>query len=699
MIRVATDVGGTFTDLACYDEVSNELVIAKASTTLDIATGVADSVRKAEIDVAAMDYFIHGSTVAINTVIERKGVRTGLLTTQGFRDVLEIARGNIINSFDLMFATAEPLARRRHRLEVEERILADGSVAIALDEGSVERALRKLIDDGVEGIAVCLLHAYANPEHEHAVKEIIARQCGDSVFASISSDLLREYREFERTSTAVLNAYVGPRVSAYLSRMESWLADAGFRGNAMIMQSNGGTMTFDVAKLQPVRTMESGPVGGTVAAADIAGRLGYKNAVAFDMGGTTAKVSIVRDGNLEIADGYWIGGEEVGYPLQLPVVDVVEIGAGGGSIARVDELGGLKVGPTSAGASPGPACYDRGGDAPTVTDANLMLGRLNSSYFLGGELPLCRAKAEESVTRHIAEPLNLDPMRAAFGIVKIADTHMAHAVRLMTVQKGHDPRDFVLVAYGGAGPAHAVSVARELAIGTVVIPNNPGILSSLGMLLTDAKEEFILSRVEKLAELDQEAFEKLFRNMEENGLARMKAAGFREDKIIIRRGADMRYTGQEFTLRLALTEAVASERFKPDLSQRFIELHELRYGHAFEKAVPEIVSLRVEVIGQLPKPKIRSPVRRGASVKETKPTPRPVYFEGVGFVPCDVYLRESLATGMTIDGPAIVEEMASTTLIHPGDVLRVDDEGNLIIELAPKSAWKDDAAGVTAESR
>jgi N-methylhydantoinase A len=685
MMRVATDVGGTFTDLAAYDEVSNELVIAKASTTMDIATGVADSLDKAKIKASAADYFIHGSTVAINTVIERKGVRTGLLTTQGFRDVLEIARGNIINSFDLMFTTAEPLVPRRHRLEIKERMLADGSIERTLDEESVVKALHELTDDGVEAVAVCLIHAYANPEHEQAVKEIITRQCGNAVFATISSDLLREYREFERTSTAVLNAYVGPRVSAYLSRMESYLADGGFKGNAMIMQSNGGTMTFGVAKLQPVRTMESGPVGGTVAAANIATKLGYKNVVAFDMGGTTAKVSIVRDGKLDIADGYWIGGEELGYPLQLPVVDVVEIGAGGGSIARIDDLGGLKVGPTSAGAVPGPACYDRGGTSPTVTDANLMLGRLNPTYFLGGELSLSVDKSKAAITRDIAEPLKLEPMRAAFGIVKIADTHMAHAVRLMTVEKGHDPRDFVLFAYGGAGPGHAVSVARELSIGTVVIPNHPGILSAIGMLLTDAKEEFLLSRVSKLADIDGETYEGLFVDMERNGIARMKEAGFNDDKIVTRRAVDMRYTGQEFTLRLDLPEKVTAKDFKTNLAQRFTEMHELRYGHAFDKAVPEIVCLRVEVIGQLPKPKIRSTVNGKSGSPKAKQESRPVYFENVGSVSCGVYHREDLSAGMTINGPAVVEEMASTTLIHPGDVARVDDDGNLIITLAPKA--------------
>jgi N-methylhydantoinase A len=684
MMRVATDVGGTFTDLAAYDEASNAIVIAKASTTPDIASGVADSLDKAHLKPAEADQFIHGSTVAINTVIERNGARTGLLTTKGFRDVLEIARGNIINSFDLLFETPEPLVPRRYRLELGERMLADGTVERPLDRTSVSTALRELTEQGVEAIAVCLLHAYANPAHEQAVKGMIDHQCGNSIFASISSDILREYREFERTSTAVLNAYVGPRVSAYIDRMHRYLMDGGFRGNAMIMQSNGGTMTFGMAKVQPVRTMESGPVGGTVAAADIARKLGYKNVVAFDMGGTTAKVSIVREGNLDIADGYWIGGEEAGYPLQLPVVDVVEIGAGGGSIARIDDIGALKVGPISAGAVPGPACYSRGGSSPTVTDADLVLGRLNPQYFLGGEISLSVEKAREAIERNIATPLRMDTIRAAFGIVKIADTHMAHAVRLMTVQKGHDPRDFALVAYGGAGPGHAVSVARELAIGTVVVPNYPGILSAVGMLLTDAKEEFLLSRVCKLEDAVPDVLDELFGEMESNGFRRMTESGFRPESIVARRAVDMRYTGQEFTLRLPVPEKTTVRDFKTSLARRFTELHEIRYGHAFDKAVPEIVCLRVEVLGKLPKPDVHGVANGRGNGKSDPAGQRQVYFENTGFVGCAVYRRDRLRPGAAFSGPAVIEEMASTTVIHPGDNIRVDSDSNLIVSLAPK---------------
>lgn len=673
--RVATDVGGTFTDLAAFDPATNALTISKASTTTDITGGVASAVGKAKLDVSALDYFVHGSTIAINTVIERKGALTGLLSTEGFRDVLEIARGNIINAFDLMFVTPEPLVPRKRRLEIAERMLADGSVARTIDLDRAREALRALESSGVEAIAVCLLHSYANPEHERILKELIAAETTRPLFISISSEIVREYREFERTSTAVLNAYVGPRVSGYLDGIQRYLASGKFGGNAMIMQSGGGTMTLEFARQQPVRMMESGPVGGVVAAAHVAAQAGYENVVAFDMGGTTAKVSLVRNGQIEIAEGYWIDGEEHGYPLQLPVVDVVEIGAGGGSIARIDELGALKIGPDSAGAVPGPAAYGKGGAAPTVTDANLVLGRLNAAYFLGGEISLSVELAKEAIRGAIAAPLGLELLRAAFGIVKIADTYMAQAVRQMTVQKGHDPRDFALFAYGGGGPGHAVSIARELGIETVVIPPHPGIFSAIGMLLSDAKESFKLSRITRVAGAKREAFEGHYAAMEEEGRARMRAAGFADAEIRSVRSIEMRYVGQEFTLRLPFSEAGLAD-VAADLERRFANLHELRYGHAFDGKPTEAVAMHVEVYGGLPKPKLTlPPAHKNGAARQA----RQVYFEERGLVECPIHRREILGPGARIEGPAIVEETASTTLVHPGDLLTVDASSNLVI--------------------
>ena len=676
--RVATDVGGTFTDLAAFDSETNELLISKCSTTLDVIGGVSDTIVKAKLDIAAIDYFVHGSTVAINTVIERKGARTGLLSTSGFRDTLEIARGNIINSFDLLFSSAEPLVPRKRRLEVQERMLADGSVLHPLDIDAAIEALHRLEAEGVDAIAVCLLHSYANPQHERQLKDVLAAHATHPLFVTISSDIVREYREFERSSTAVLNAYVGPRVSRYLDGIRDHLTAGGFHGNAMIMQSGGGTMAIELARRQPVRMMESGPVGGAVAAAHVAARAGYQNVVAFDMGGTTAKVSIVRNGEIDIAEGYWIDGEEHGYPLQLPVVDVVEIGAGGGSIAHIDDLGALKIGPQSAGAVPGPVAYGKGGTQPTVTDANVVLGRLNPAYFLGGEIALSVQSSEDAIRRVIAEPLDLDVPRAAFGIVKIADTYMAQAVRQMTVQKGHDPRDFVLFAYGGGGPGHAVSIARELGIGTVVVPPYPGIFSAVGMLLSDAKESFKLSRICRLSDATPETLDGLFADMQREGADRMRAAGFDDADISSTRAVDMRYSGQEFTLRLPFLNTPPDEDTIGSLARRFAELHALRYGHAFDNMPTEVVALIVEVFGRLVKPVVKlppSPAPAGASQS------RRVFFEDDGYIDCRVCRREDLVIGTPVDGPIVIEEAASTTLIHPGDRVCVDSESNMVITI------------------
>ena len=690
MLRVATDVGGTFTDFVAFDAASGTLVAAKASTSVDIIAGIVECFRKSGTEVAKLAHFVHGSTVAINTVVERKGARTGLLATEGFRHVLDLGRGNIPNSFDLMFETPRPLVPAHLRRAVRERMLSDGTVMTALDEKQALVAIKELADAGLEAIAICLLHSYANTAHEQTLKKLAAHS-HPQLYVTASSDIIRQYREYERTSTTVLNAYVGPKVGAYLRELDGFLRNEKFHGTSMIMQSNGGTMTIEAARAQPVRMMESGPVGGTMAAAYIGKQLGYANVVAFDMGGTTAKVSMVKEGEIEVADGYFIGGEEVGYPLQLPVVDIIEIGAGGGSIAHLDEAGALKIGPASAGAVPGPVCYGRGGAQPTVTDADLVLGRLNPDYFLGGEIVLHKNEALRAIEEHVGSPLGLDGVNAARGIVKLADISMAHAVQSMTVQRGYDPRESVMVAYGGAGPLHAVAIARELRINTVVIPPYCGIFSAVGMLLADAKDEYVLSHIQLFNAAAAPELSRLFAAMEETGSPVMMRAGFTASSIVMKRALEMRYIGQEFSLLIDCPSQAFSLTAMQEIRDRFNAVYAARYGHAFPDLLPEVASLRLHVYGVLAKPDLNL---RGEAKSATDAQPREhrrVYFDEAGFVDCAVYRRPALPVNMLLSGPIVIEEHSSTTIVSPLDTVMADEYGNLIIKVGSGSAKTEDA--------
>lgn len=680
MIRIATDVGGTFTDLVAFDEETKRLTATKASTSLDISKGLVESIEKAGLALKNVDFFLHGSTIGINTVMERKGSKVALLTTKGFEDIIEIGRGNIPNSFDLLFSTPEPLVPRSLRMGVRERTLYTGEIRESLDTVDAREKIQSLLEQGVGAIAVCLLHSYANPAHELLLEKIV-HQLDPSCFVSVSSRILRQYREYERSSTAVLNAYVGPKVTVYLDSLKSYLSRSGFYGTSLIMQSNGGTMPIDVAKDQPCRTMESGPVGGTIGASYLAKSLGFENAIAFDMGGTTAKVSTIQKGEVTLAEGYYVGGYQNGFPLQLPVVDILEVGSGGGSIAYVDGTGALKVGPISAGAVPGPACYRQGNLRPTVTDADLVLGRLNPNYFLGGQINLGRKEAEQAIESAVASVLGMDLIRAADGIVKLADTNMANAVGVMTVERGYDPREFALVAYGGAGPCHAVSVAKELGIKKVVIPKLPGNFSAFGMLFADVKHEYVLSHVEALGEAELEELESIFADLEREGLEAIKKEGFRERDILIKRSVEMRYVGQEFTLVVPVPDRPLLETSKATVKNQFDSLYDIRYGHSFPATGGEIVSLRLEVYGLLPKPDIDRMSLSESEKREASMGEREVYFVDSGFMRCKIYRRGLLNAGKGINGPAVIEEPASTTVVHPGDRVVADASGNLIIDI------------------
>ena len=523
---VGIDIGGTFTDLVGY--VDGKIVTSKTSTVpADPTQGIARSLELANCDPNDLNEILHGSTIAINTVLERKGARTALITTTGFRDVYAIGRSNRIQAFNLFFKRPQPLVPRSLTFEIPERVLASGEVMQELDEKAVAGIISEIEAAGVESVAVCLLHSWANPSHERRVGDMLRKALPD-IFVTLSHEILREYREYERSSTTALNAFVGPRVGGYLKRLETYLRFGAFGGKIHIMRSNGGVMSIGQAQEQPVSMMESGPVAGMIGAGRLARMLGLKRCIGFDMGGTTAKSSLITDGAPAIETGYVIGEEADGQPMQLPVVNIVEVGAGGGSIAWVDNAGGLHVGPQSVGADPGPACYGKGADLPVVTDADLILGRINPQRFLNGGMPLDKSASERAMLNKVGNGLGLNAVEAALGVAKIADTSMSLSVRAVSIHKGIDPRDTAMIAFGGAGPLHAIAIAREIYIPLVIIPKLPGTFSALGMLMASWRQDFVQTFIGRVGELTEEAVEKVYAELVASGHEQMKRDGISE---------------------------------------------------------------------------------------------------------------------------------------------------------------------------
>ena len=672
MIAVAIDIGGTFTDLVGFDDKAGRFVDAKSlSTPHDLVQGIIDCLHKSGLTAGTIDELIHGSTIAINTLIERTGAKTALIVTNGTRDVYIIGRGNRPEAYNLLFHRHRPLVPRQLTREVVERVLASGAVETPLNRESVEQVARALKAEGVDAVAVCFLHSYINPDHERAAGEIIRAALPDA-YLSLSHEILREYREFERTSTTVVNAYIGRRVGGYVRVLKSKLEGIGFRGNLSIMRSNGGVMTPEVAQERPVAMMESGPVGGIIASARIGEKLGYGNVISFDMGGTTAKASLIRDGEPTMAPGYYVGGYASGHPVMVPMIDVVEIGAGGGSIAWRDEIGALKVGPQSAGADPGPICYRGGGTAPTITDANVVLGRLDPNNFLGGTMKLDADGAKKGVEETIAKPLGMNAAQAAQAVIDIAVNKMSLVVREVSVEKGYDPRDFVMVASGGAGPLHVLAIARELHIPTVIVPLFPSHFSALGMLLADERHDLIRTHYSDLAGVD---FGKLIDVHDE--MVTEARAGLRHTKGAEQQvHLDLRYTGQEFTLPVPVTMAQLKKGDHRTIRATFDKMYEQRYAHHSPEESVEMVNIRLAVIGK--RPKLTFPKRRGGKAPPARR--RPVYLGNAAKpVSCPVYARDTLPAGMRIPGPALIEEHGTTTVLYPGDQCRVAPSGELII--------------------
>ncbi|MGE0747101.1 MAG: hydantoinase/oxoprolinase family protein [Rhodospirillales bacterium] len=681
MSSVGVDIGGTFTDLVGWRD--GRLVLAKTSTTpADPTLGVATSLHEGRCDVAAIDEFLHGSTIAINTVLERKGAATALITTAGFRDVYAIGRGNRIEAFNLFFHRPKPLIPRERCLEVRERMSAAGAVLTPLDEAAVRALGARLVADGVESVAVCFLHAWANPAHEAAAGRILRAEF-PQLFVTLSHEILRAFREYERTSTTALNAYVGPRVGAYLDRLQAFLRQSAFRGPIRLMRSNGGAMSIGHALAQPVAMMESGPVAGMIGAGRIAALFGLNQAIGFDMGGTTAKASLMIDGAPAIEEGYYIGGAASGQPMQLPVVDIVEVGAGGGSIAWRDGAGSLHVGPHSAGADPGPACYGKGGADPVVTDADLLLGRLNGARFLGGGMALDPARAEAAVREAVAGPLRMSVPEAALGIVRIADAAMALAVRAVSVNKGVDPRDAAMIAFGGAGPLHAVALAKEIFIPTVVVPKLPGNFSAFGMLLAPWRQDFVRTLIGALGALDRPRLEAAFAELRDAGERQLADDGIASAQARFEFAADLRYRGQEHAIAVPVAAPADLTHADGPVRQAFDRLHDQRYGHAEAAERIEMVNLRLTVTADRADAALLAFIEAPYVPEDARPEERRavVFDDPARPVEARVLWRPGLAPGFTVEGPAVIEERNSTTLVHPGDVLRVSPHGHLVIDV------------------
>ncbi len=676
--RLGIDVGGTFTDLVLFSEETGSLVVEKVpSVPSDPSEGIMDGIGKilaaAGAAPSAVAYVAHGTTVATNTLLQRDGARTALITTQGFRDLLEIARQRRPSLYDLHAPKPRVLVRRKLRREVPERVMADGSVRVPLDLAAVDRVLDALAAEDIEALAVCFLYSFLYPGHERLVVER-ARERLPRVAVSASSEVLPELREFERLSTTVANAYLLPRLGGYVRAFHQRVAQAGITCTPYLNQSNGGTISIDEAALAPVRTVLSGPSAGVMGAVWLAGHLDLSSLVTFDMGGTSTDVSLVRDGRPTLT----FEREIDGIPLRVPGLDIHTIGAGGGSIAWCDSGGALLVGPESAGAHPGPACYSRGGSAATVTDANLLLGRLSPEGLLGGTMRLDIGTASRAIER-LGAALGLSPVDTARGIVAVVNANMAGAIRLVTVERGVDPTGLALLAFGGAGPLHAGILARELGLRTIVVPPSPGLLCALGLLVEDLRTDAVRTCVSRLDVDSLERLDKLFTEMEAKALGWLERERVHADRRSLERWLDMRYAGQNYELLVPVPEEVWTTRRVEPLRERFLAQHEAAYGYAASDEPIQVINARLVARGRPDPPALPRSPRATSGVATALTTRRPVCFETGGFVDCPVYDRRRLGAGHLITGPAIIEQFDSTTLLHPGHRAEVDELGFLLI--------------------
>ena len=678
-MRVATDIGGTFTDLVYIDE-QGKVGVAKSHTTPpNFENGVLNVIEVSGIKTEELDTFIHGTTVIINALTERKGVKTGLITTKGFRDVLEIARGNRPDLFNIQYKKPTPFVPRYLRQEVTGRLNYKGEVIQELEIDRVKEIIEYFKQEQVEAIAVSYLHAYSNPIHEIETVKLI-KELWPEVAVTASYEVTREWREYERTSTTVLNSYVKPIASAYIERLEKELSKIDNSANKYIMQSNGGTTTFEQSKQTPINMVESGPVAGIYGAAILGEILGEENIIAFDIGGTTAKCSLIDSGEVKVTTEYKIERDDrtAGYPIKVPVVDIVEIGNGGGSIAWIDDGGSLRVGPQSAGALPGPIAYGKGGTEPTTTDANLVTGRLSPKNF-DNEVDM--EKVKTVVNEKIATQFNISTDEAALGIIRMANSNMLNALKLISVRKGYDPREFTLVAFGGGGSMHAPALAKELGVKKVIVPVAASVFSAWGMLMTDLRHDYIQTYIRRVDTIDYEEFNNILEDQESKALAQYADEGVAEDRVMFTRFIDIRYIGQEHTVKVPVPNGKVTKEVMLDVIQNFHNRHEQLYTFKLENNPTEIVNLHLIAFGSVQKPELSKMENNGLDLQDALKEVRPVLYEGSGWIDTPVYDRTKLNPDAFLEGPVIVEESSASTVVYPGQSVTIDLYGNLIIDM------------------
>lgn len=683
MYRIGIDVGGTFTDFTMIDESVGNVKFHKVPSTPHdpseaIERGIVDLLGMHCITADQISHVGHGTTVATNLIIERKGSPVGLITTRGFRDILEIGRQTRPHLFDYAVGKPPALVPRMHRLEVDERMSARGKVLVPLDENAVRKAAETLRDAGIDAVTVCFLHAYCNPAHEQRAKAIV-REVLPNAYLSISSEVLPEFREYERLSTTVLNAAVGPRMARYLDRFLERVRELGVAQEPFTIHSNGGLMSAASVRQFPVRTCLSGPAAGVVGAAAVGRAIGHPDLVTFDVGGTSTDVSLIAGGRPLFTSNRQV----TGYPVKMPMVDIHVIGAGGGSIAWLDDAGSLKVGPHSAGAVPGPVGYGRGGTEPTITDAEITLQRLNPKVLLKGRMAVDAPAAREVIATRVARPLGLSVEDAAEGIIRIANANMSRAIRAVSTERGYDLSRFALFAYGGAGPLHAVEVAEECGIPMVIVPQEPGTMCARGILLTDISFDFVRSLITQVTSETWPAIAAAFRELHADALAWLSSERVEEDRRRYVCAIDARYDGQNFEVQVALEDALTLTL--ADFEQRFHEAHTREYGYQVPDRAIQVINCRLQAVGQV----IKAPLalaRSDTTLADARTGSREVYHgRAHGWCATEVYDRDLLSAGTMIAGPAVIEEMSSTTVLGPLHRATVDPYGTLIISLTAET--------------